>query len=90
PTLTRNVTGVDRLIGLFVNQLLLQVDIEKSETFVEYVDKLNEKVLSAQNNQDIPLEQMLEENNIQLNGNTLYFGIQGFKGQALSHYKLFE
>ncbi|MEO2721449.1 amino acid adenylation domain-containing protein, partial [Enterococcus faecium] len=90
PTLNRNVTGVDRLIGLFVNQLLLQVEIEKSETFVEFVDKLNEKVISAQNNQDIPLEQMLEENNIQLNGNTLYFGIQGFKGEALSHSKLFE
>lgn len=90
PTLNRNVAGVDRLIGLFVNQLLLQIHIEENDTFIEFINKINEKVVLAQNNQDIPLEQMLEENNIQLSGNTLYFGIQGFKGEALSHSKLFE
>lgn len=90
PTLNRNVAGVDKLIGLFVNQLLLQIEINETDTFITFVNKLNEKVVSAQSNQDVPLEQVLEENKIQLSGNTLYFGIQGFKGEALSHSNLFE
>lgn len=90
PTLNRNVPGLDKLIGLFVNQLLLQMNIRKDETFKSFVDRLNEKVISAQNNQDIPFEQMLKENNLQLNGDILYFGIQGFKGEALKQSHLFE
>lgn len=90
PTLNRNIPGADKLIGLFVNQLLLQMKISKNETFKSFVDRLNEKVISTQNNQDIPFEQMLKENNLQLNGDILYFGIQGFKGEALKQSHLFE
>lgn len=90
PTLNRNIPGIDRLIGLFVNQLLLQIDTRKVGTFKTFVNRLNEKVISAQNNQDVPFEQMLTENDIRLKGNTLYFGIQGFKGEALKYSNLFE
>ncbi|MDN6665214.1 MAG: condensation domain-containing protein [Tetragenococcus koreensis] len=90
PTLNRNIPEIDKLIGLFVNHLLLQIDIRQDETFKTFVDRLNTKVITAQNNQDVPFEQMLKDNNIQLKGNTLYFGIQGFKREALRHSNLFE
>lgn len=90
PTLNRNISGVENLIGLFINQFLLQMNISKKMTFRDFVNVLNNKIISAQSNQDVPLAQMMKENNIKLKGNTLYFGIQGFKGEALSHSHLFE
>lgn len=89
PTVNRNIQGTENLIGLFINQFLLTINIDKNQSFSAFVDKINNKIINAQNNQDIPLEQLIHELNIRLTGNNVYFGIQGFKGKALEHSKLF-
>lgn len=89
PTVNRNVAGVENLIGLFINQFLITMKIDDRQSFAEFVMELNEKIIGAQNNQDIPLPRLLRELGIELTGNKAYFGIQGFKGEALEHSKLF-
>ncbi|WP_034538326.1 non-ribosomal peptide synthetase [Carnobacterium inhibens] len=90
PTVNRNISGTENLIGLFINQFLLTMTIDGNQTFVKFVEKLNAKIIAAQSNQDIPLEQVIKEIGIKLKGNTLYFGIQGFKGEALKQSNLFD
>ncbi len=89
PTVNRNIQGLENLIGLFINQFILTMNIDKTQSFSTFVDQLNNKIINAQNNQDIPLEQLINELDIRLTGNKVYFGIQGFKGEALKHSKLF-
>ncbi|WP_026882824.1 non-ribosomal peptide synthetase [Clostridium akagii] len=89
PTVNRNMQGLENVIGLFINQFLLTMDIDKNQSFSTFVHQLNNKIIDAQNNQDIPLEQLIHELDIRLTGNDVYFGIQGFKGEALEHSKLF-
>ncbi|MBU3072717.1 hypothetical protein KPL43_04825 [Clostridium estertheticum] len=56
PTVNRSIQGLENLIGLVINQFLLTMDIDKNQSFSTFVDQLNNKILDAQNNQDIPLK----------------------------------
>ncbi|WP_421546121.1 amino acid adenylation domain-containing protein [Lactiplantibacillus plantarum] len=89
PTVGRNVTGVENLIGLFINQFLITIDLDSIKTFSDLLKIVDEKMIAAQNNQDIPLPTVLEKLNISVTGNRAYFGIQGFKREALKHSSLF-
>ncbi|HSU17578.1 non-ribosomal peptide synthetase [Longimicrobium sp.] len=60
PTANRNRAEVERLIGFFVNTLALRVDLGHSPTVAELLARVKARALEAQQNQDIPFEQVVE------------------------------
>ena len=56
----RGRTEIEGLIGLFVNTLPLRLDLSGSPSVGELLDRVKEKVLAAQQHQDIPFEQVVE------------------------------
>lgn len=66
PFANRLEPGLDKLIGFFVNPLVLRLDtdFEQLGDFLSHVRQVN---LDAQSNQDVPFEQIVERLNIERN-----------------------
>ncbi|HEX8243435.1 MAG TPA: condensation domain-containing protein, partial [Longimicrobium sp.] len=60
PTANRGRTEIEGLIGFFVNTLALRVDFAEGPTVAELVQQVKRRALEAQQNQDIPFEQVVE------------------------------
>jgi amino acid adenylation domain-containing protein len=60
PTANRGRRELEGLIGFFVNTLALRVDLSGSPTVGELLGRVKERALGAQQNQDIPFEQVVE------------------------------
>jgi amino acid adenylation domain-containing protein len=61
PIVNRSRTGLESLIGLFVNTLPLRVDLSGNPTFRELLLRVREVVLGAYDNQDIPFEALVKD-----------------------------
>ncbi|HEX8319553.1 amino acid adenylation domain-containing protein, partial [Longimicrobium sp.] len=60
PTANRGRIEIEGLIGFFVNTLALRVDLAGSPSVAELLTRVKERALGAQQNQDIPFEQVVE------------------------------
>ncbi|WP_414682885.1 amino acid adenylation domain-containing protein, partial [Longimicrobium sp.] len=60
PTANRGRTEIEGLIGFFVNTLAVRVDLAGSPTLAELLVQVRARSLGAQQNQDIPFEQVVE------------------------------
>jgi amino acid adenylation domain-containing protein len=60
PTANRGRMEIEGLIGFFVNTLALRVDVSSSPTVKELLEQVRAQSLAAQQNQDIPFEQVVE------------------------------
>ncbi len=60
PTANRGRREIEGLIGFFLNTLALRVDLSGSPTVAELVERVKVRALEAQQNQDIPFEQVVE------------------------------
>ncbi|HEX2206961.1 MAG TPA: amino acid adenylation domain-containing protein, partial [Longimicrobium sp.] len=60
PTANRGRIEVEGLIGFFVNTLALRVDLAGSPSVAEVLARVKGRALGAQQNQDIPFEQVVE------------------------------
>ncbi|HEY0022709.1 MAG TPA: non-ribosomal peptide synthase/polyketide synthase [Longimicrobium sp.] len=60
PTASRGRIEIEGLIGFFVNTLALRVDLAGSPSVAEALKRVRERALGAQQNQDIPFEQVVE------------------------------
>jgi amino acid adenylation domain-containing protein len=60
PTANRSRQEIEGLIGFFVNTLALRVDLDGSPTVGELLGRVRARSLEAQQNQDIPFEQVVE------------------------------
>jgi amino acid adenylation domain-containing protein len=60
PAANRGHTEIEGLIGFFVNTLALRVDLSGSPTVAELLAQVRARSLGAQQNQDIPFEQVVE------------------------------
>ena len=61
PSANRVRPEVDGLMGFFVNTLALRVDLSGDPTFEELLERVRLVVLGAQEHQDLPFEQVVEE-----------------------------
>jgi alpha-ketoglutarate-dependent taurine dioxygenase len=56
----RNQLGVEGLIGLFVNQLVLRTNLDGNPTFRELISRVREVTLSAYAHADVPFGKLVE------------------------------
>ncbi|HKV41941.1 MAG TPA: amino acid adenylation domain-containing protein [Blastocatellia bacterium] len=61
PIAGRNRAELERLIGFFVNTLIMKADVAGRHTFRELVDQVREFALGAYSNQEVPFEKLVEE-----------------------------
>ncbi|WP_334190910.1 amino acid adenylation domain-containing protein, partial [Noviherbaspirillum sp.] len=60
PVANRTRAEVEPLIGLFLNTLALRVDLADGPSVAELLRRVKEQTLNAQENQDLPFEQVVE------------------------------
>ncbi|MCW6660149.1 condensation domain-containing protein [Aerococcaceae bacterium NML191292] len=90
PTYNRNQPGSEKLIGLFINQMLLPMtDIVLDDKF-SFVRRVHHAVIEGQDYQELPFEYLIDKCELEYKGEKIYFGVQGFKSDALKKSNLFE
>lgn len=60
PVANRNVPGIDGLIGLFINTLVLRSNLAGNPTFDDLVGQVGTTVLEAYDHQELPFEKLVE------------------------------
>jgi amino acid adenylation domain-containing protein len=63
PTANRGDADIEGIIGFFVNTLALRMDLTGDPDVSEFLDRVRACTLNAQENQDIPFEQVVEHVN---------------------------
>ncbi len=61
PTSSRHHAQVRDLVGVFVNHLVLRIDVSSDPAFGELVSRVRGKALGAYRHQDLPFEKLLEK-----------------------------
>ncbi|NRA56472.1 MAG: amino acid adenylation domain-containing protein, partial [Gammaproteobacteria bacterium] len=75
PIANRNRLETENLIGFFVNTQVLRADFADDLTFNEFLQQVKQTTLDAQDNQDLPFEQLVEKLQVE---------------RSLSHTPLFQ
>jgi hypothetical protein len=60
PSANRGLPELEGLIGCFVNTLPLRIDVSGSPSVSQLLERVKARTLAAQQNQDIPFEQIVE------------------------------
>ena len=63
PIAHRTRTEVEKLIGFFINTLVVRGDVDGNPKFSELLKRVREVVLGAYTHQDVPFERIVEEMN---------------------------
>lgn len=69
PVSGRTHTNLEKVVGMFVNTLVLRNRPQGNNTFLEFMMEVNESILRAMDNQDYPLENLLEKLHIKRTSN---------------------
>jgi amino acid adenylation domain-containing protein len=64
PVARRGRADAERLIGCFINTLVMRTNLAGNPTFTEALARVQRVVLDALANQDVPLERIVEELNV--------------------------
>lgn len=61
PVSNRHYSGVENIIGFFINSLALRLKIDRKSSLKAFIQSVGSKVVQAQLYQDIPFEKIVEE-----------------------------
>ena len=61
PIANRNRTEIEKLIGFFVNSLVLRFDLSQEPTFKDFLAQVRQTTQNAYDHQDLPFEMLVEE-----------------------------
>ncbi|MGI2903862.1 condensation domain-containing protein [Tolypothrix sp. VBCCA 56010] len=64
PIANRYPKETEPLIGLFINTLVLRLDLSENPTFLELLNRVRQVTLEAYENQNVPFEKLVKELNI--------------------------
>ncbi|EJM91351.1 non-ribosomal peptide synthase/amino acid adenylation enzyme [Pseudomonas sp. GM74] len=56
----RNQAGLEEMVGFFVNQLVLQVEVDAEQSAAQLLEACRRAVLEASDHQDLPFERLVE------------------------------
>lgn len=59
----RDLPELDKVIGVFLNNLAIRTQIKSDQLFLNYLSQVNEIVLSAMENKEYPFEKLIEKLN---------------------------
>ncbi|ONI88803.1 hypothetical protein ALI22I_17665 [Saccharothrix sp. ALI-22-I] len=59
-TTGRNHPELDRLLGYFINTVVLRSEVDESASFASFVGRVRENLADAFANQDVPLERLID------------------------------
>lgn len=90
PAANRNHPQIKNLIGFFVNSLVIRSNIDFELTFSDLLEIVKEKVLKANENQDIPFEKIVESLGIKkdISHTPLFQVMFDFQINPLNHISL--
>ncbi|MCB0747616.1 MAG: amino acid adenylation domain-containing protein, partial [Ignavibacteriae bacterium] len=90
PVAGRNRADLENLIGLFVNTLVLRNHVLEDITIKQFLYNVNQCLIEALNNQEIPFEKLIDELNIERNlSHTPLFQVMFvFNNSPLSELKI--
>ncbi len=63
PIANRNHPAIKKLVGFFVNMLVLRADLSGNPSFLELLERVKKCALDAYRNQEVPFEKLVEEIN---------------------------
>lgn len=61
PIANRQEAQLEKLIGFFVNSLVMRIRVEEEQTFPQLLARVREVALAAYQHQDLPFEKLVEE-----------------------------
>ena len=73
PIAGRTMLETEKLIGVFINTLVLRVSLTSDPVFTELLEKVRETLLGALAHQDLPFEKLVEELNPERDRNVTPF-----------------
>ena len=63
PVANRNRVEIEGIVGLFINTLVLRLELESEFTFAELLKQVRKRCLDAFSNQEVPFEQVVQRIN---------------------------
>jgi len=95
PMANRQYPNVDHMIGLFVNTVPVRMMCRNNPTFVEFVSQVSETLMEAQEHQDLPFDQLIDQLRIKrtLSHNSLLqimFDFEYLSTSPLNDFRLSE
>jgi len=87
PAANRNHSQLKNMVGCFLNTLMLRNTLNKEESFISFLLKVNENLMDALANQNYPFEQLLEDLKVPKNYNRfplspVFLNLLDFDAQA--------
>ena len=64
PVAGRHQAGTERLVGFFINALVMRVELQDNTAVGDYFKRIKDEVLAAFAHQDAPVEQVIERLNL--------------------------
>ena len=61
PMANRNINETKRMIGMFVNNIVVKGNIQPEETFQEFLNKMKEQILDDLSNQPYPFDMLVKK-----------------------------
>ncbi|WP_163856832.1 non-ribosomal peptide synthetase/type I polyketide synthase [Paenibacillus elgii] len=61
PVSTRGITGLEKVIGTFMNTLVMRTQVSGDPTFLELLERVRDTAVEAFDHQDFPFDKLVEE-----------------------------